>query len=821
MEVNKVHAAVVAALAGAGGLTYQAASAQEGLEEIVVTATRREQNLQEVPISIVAVTGENLEVRGIDTLEELSQAIPNVVATGGGGGTAGTGFSVRGIPNVGTYVDGVWQIDTAGSLVREFVDLDRIEVLRGPQGTRFGRDSTGGAIRIWTKRPTEEFGGNVTAVAGSLDRRDVKATVDIPFSDTVLTKWTAASLSRDGYIENLTTGEKDGAVDQTIFRGDLVWNPTDKLSLRFNYLYNDNTFTEPKVVDAIFRTYGDPGIMDVIGLPEFYGTVPGVEPFSPENNQAGFPGGRVGQWQNRSNMTVANNMEADQVMADINWSFGESMSVEFLTAYTDQYNRLANDWDGSQYDIVYDLNQQDNELWSQEIQFTGGRGRISWLGGAYYWEQDSVSRDTRNVVGEFFSGQYDINYVLNSPICTAPVPPGMRSCNQIIFNAQTGINPGTVPTIAGAAQLRGNGYDRIPHNERDGYAVFGDVTIDIGEKNQLSVGARYHEENVMSEQLVFNANTAPRPTTPTRFHVGDPFAGDRVPTPGAPGSPLEFTYDKVTGRFSFQREFSDNVMGYVSYSEGFNSGGVAAPTIQGVRTELPYKPQTIETYEVGLRSDLLDGKVRFNATWFDTAWRDFQSAGVVYDSQGRQVPQLQTTNVGDAAADGFEFEFTWLPIESLMVNLNLGLLNTEYTDLPPGQTSGHLAWTSDTEFARAPDTSYTIGVEHTAMMKTGGRLRTRVDYNYQSQFWRFEPFLRMDAYPSIPAGIYDESGDWGIVNARLSYAPADGQWEVALIGTNLTDEYMINSGFFHGIWGFDFATVARPREIGASLNFRF
>ena len=118
-------------------------------------------------------------------------------------------------------------------------------------------------------------------------------------------------------------------------------------------------------------------------------------------------------------------MEAEQAMIDINWDFGESMSVEFLTAYTDQYNKLANDWDGSQYDIVYDLNQQDNELWSQEIQFTGGRGRVSWLGGAYYWEQDTTTRDTRNVVGEFFSGQYDINNVLNSPICTGPVPAGI------------------------------------------------------------------------------------------------------------------------------------------------------------------------------------------------------------------------------------------------------------------------------------------------------------------------------------------------------------------------------------------------------------
>jgi iron complex outermembrane receptor protein len=818
MKLNKVHVAVVTALTGASGLMWQTASAQEGLEEIVVTATRREANLQEVPISIVAVTGENLTIRGIDTLEELSQAIPNVVATGGGGGTAGTGFSVRGIPNVGTYVDGVWQIDTAGSLVREFVELDRIEVLRGPQGTRFGRDSTGGAIRIWTKRPAEEFTGNVTAVVGSLDRRDVKAAVDVPLSETVFTKWTAASLSRDGYIENLTTGEKDGAVDQTIFRGDIVWNASDTLSLRFNYLYNDNTFTEPKVVDAIFRTFADPGITDMIGLPEFYGTVPGVEPFNAANNQAGFPGGKVGQWQNRSNMTVANNMEAEQFMADINWDFGENMSVQFLTAYTDQYNKLANDWDGSQYDIVYDLNIEDNELWSQEIQFTGGRGRVSWLGGAYYWEQDTTQRQTRNVVGEFFARQYDLNFVLNSPQCTAPVPAGFTSCNDTIF----GPNGNPALGIDGATALRGNGYDRIPHNLRDGYAVFGDMTIAMGERNEVSIGVRYHEENVMSEQLVFIPGvTAPRPTTPTRFHAGDPFAGTRVPVPGAPGSPLEFTYDKVTSRFAFQHDFSDGVMGYISYSEGFNSGGVAAPTIQGVRTPIPYDPQTIETFEVGLRSDLADGKIRFNATLFDTAWNDFQSAGVVYDANGNQVPQLQTTNVGDAAAQGIEFEFTWLPIESLMINLGLGLLDTEYTELPPNQMSGHLPWTADTEFPRAPDTSYTVGLEHNASMGSGGTLRTRVDYNYQSQFWRFEPFLRMDAYPSIPAGVYDESGDWGIVNARLSYEPADGAWEVALIGTNLTDEYMINSGFFHGIWGFDFATVARPREVGASFNFRF
>ena len=200
MKVTKVHAAVVAALTGASGLTYQTAFAQEGLEEIVVTATRREQNLQEVPISIVAITGDNLEMRGLDSLEDVGQSVPNIVITGGGGGTGNTNFRVRGIPNVGTYIDGVWQVGTGGFLTQEFVELDRIEILRGPQGTMFGRDSTGGALRIWTKRPAEEFGADVTATVGTLDRRDVKGTLDLPLSDKLKSKWTAASLYRDGYI---------------------------------------------------------------------------------------------------------------------------------------------------------------------------------------------------------------------------------------------------------------------------------------------------------------------------------------------------------------------------------------------------------------------------------------------------------------------------------------------------------------------------------------------------------------------------------------------------------------------------------------------
>jgi iron complex outermembrane receptor protein len=204
--------------------TFVAFSAygQEGLEEIVVTATRREANLQQVPISVVAVTGDNLELRGLDSLERVSQAIPNLVVTGGGGGITQTNFTVRGIPNVGTYVDGVWQVGSAGLLTQEFVDIDRIEVLRGPQGTTFGRDSTGGAIRIWTKKPSTEYGADVSATVGTLDRRDAKLIVNLPLTDKLLTKFTGASLYRDGFVHDITTGENNGGLDEKVFRGDIA-----------------------------------------------------------------------------------------------------------------------------------------------------------------------------------------------------------------------------------------------------------------------------------------------------------------------------------------------------------------------------------------------------------------------------------------------------------------------------------------------------------------------------------------------------------------------------------------------------------------------
>jgi iron complex outermembrane receptor protein len=856
MKVSKVHAAVVAALSGVGGLSYQSAFAQAGLEEIVVTAQRREQSLQEVPISIVAISGETMQMRGIDNLEEVSQGVPNVLITGGGGGTGGTNFRMRGIPNVGTYIDGIWQVGTAGFLTQEFVEVDRVEVLRGPQGTNLGRDSVGGAVMIWTKRPAEEFGGDIVATTGSYDRRDVRASLNLPLGENIRSKWTAASMNRDGYITSLTTGQAGGGIDQSVIRGDIVWDASENLDFRFNYTRDESEFVEPRVQDAMFRTYDDPAptwTRFLIGLPELYTYVGNdfrgnpVEPFfNPLNQQAGYPGGRVGKWENRSGTTLPSRYLTEQLSVEANWRLSDNMSLRFLTGQTGQDSDSVVDWDNSQYDLVLDMNRGQLDVFSQDIQLTGGNDRVEWLAGVYYWDQKAKNRNGRWMVNEFQKGLMDVTNVFNSPICNAtgaalePTPATNDNPNNMRFvpgsvgTPLDGLYAGQTVALGGAPtsgagawstcqQLYygsngiGGAYDNASRAGQDGWAVFGEATIHLTDTLDLTVGVRQHDQSGFTVNgVVVPGVSAAKPLDPTQYHVGDPFNfADNASTY------TPFQFDKLTTRLVLQKEFRDNIMGYFSYSEGFNSGGVSAAIINNVRTLFPFQPSTLENTELGMRMDLLDGKLRFNWTVFDTVWADLQAAGVVNDPvTGVQLPTLLTTNVGEASAKGVEVELSILPTENFQINLGMGVLDTAYTKIKPGTMTGHLPLNSGTEFAQAPDSSYTIGLQHTANLSSGATWVSRLDYNYQGQFWRSEPFLRVSGYQVIPDS-FEESGDWAVLNMRFTYQPAEANWSASFFGTNLTNEYMLNSGFFHGIWGYDFATVGRPREAGASLTFRF
>jgi iron complex outermembrane receptor protein len=232
-----------------------------------------------------------------------------------------------------------------------------------------------------------------------------------------------------------------------------------------------------------------------------------------------------------------------------------------------------------------------------------------------------------------------------------------------------------------------------------------------------------------------------------------------------------------------------------------------------------FLPEDLQNYEIGLRSDLADGRLRFNATLFHTNWDDIQLAGESIDDCVNPPvvgTNLRTQNVASAEAEGLEVELSIAPTNNLLFIVNLGLLDTQYVGIAtpvPGLTLS-------TEFSQAPETTGNLGFQHTTNLGGGGTFTTRIDYSYSDQFWRSQiPNFRTEYY-GLPSE-FDEGGDYGLWNMRLAYVPSGSSWEVALFGTNLTDEYYLNSGFFHSLWDIDFATVGRPREVGLELKVRF
>jgi outer membrane receptor protein involved in Fe transport len=621
MKKQSLHVAIVALLAGyAAGhapIAYSqqgGAAASGGLEEIVVTASRREQNLQDVPLAVVAFTGETLQRQGIENMEGLKAVVPNLVIAGGLGGSDQTSFTIRGIPNVGTYIDGIWQVSTGGFLQREFVELDRVEVLRGPQGTLYGRDSTGGAIRMYTKAPGKEFGGQVDMSVGNLNRRDVKGSLDLPITDKFRTRFTVGDYKRDGFITSLTTGAKTGAMDDEVSRADFMWEPSDRVSLRFNAQSDRIVETQARV-----NTYIDPQIGFnsgyQMGLSLAYDIASGGQ-WNCHYTCSGYPGGLVGKWEGRQDITVPSRQFLDQQSADLKVQMTDKIKFEYLLGHTKSDTRQYNDWDAAQFNFYIDYFLAELNLTSHEFQFSGSNDRFTWVGGLYKWNQTGRNRNPAYSMADWIEanppgqpGSYPNhtaqfsyqNQVLPSAACKAtPAQRGITSWNP-------GIAAGYVPAFAaslngllntvqgwpfpcgfisgfpGAADwvtvlaggARPPAGDRLDGSDIDGTALFGEVDVKLGKKFDLVLGYRHHKQS--NDQYSFDLAagiaagiTADKPPGPNmEFTRGGIYDGIR--TPGGQNVAFKADTYRATGSW----HVADNVMLYAGYTEGFNSGGLA------------------------------------------------------------------------------------------------------------------------------------------------------------------------------------------------------------------------------------------------------
>jgi iron complex outermembrane receptor protein len=271
------------------------------------------------------------------------------------------------------------------------------------------------------------------------------------------------------------------------------------------------------------------------------------------------------------------------------------------------------------------------------------------------------------------------------------------------------------------------------------------------------------------------------------------------------GVPVVFdaSFDATTPRIALQYQFSDSIMGYASYSEGFNAGGVNPrfePTLpnNGI---LPYEGEVLGNFEIGVRSDLLDGRLRLNATYFNGTWEDIQVAEVLV------ISTTTTTNAGEAEISGLEVEGEFRATDNFAVNFAFGTLDTAYTDVGQATTIS-----VNSRFPFAPESSYSLGLQWDNALRNGGSVTTRLDYGWMDDFETF----RDDRFISF-GGANDA---YGLASGRVTYTPAEGNWDVSFFGTNLTNEFYRMGGFNAILAGVDQGYVGRPREVGMTLSLR-
>ncbi len=750
VKIGALSAAVAAVVA------FEKPAMAQGLEEVVVTARRREESLQEVPIAITALNTDDIQNRNIDNPEQMNVLIPNVDIRGAGISVGAGNFAIRGIPGVARYIDGVVMNGDVGGL-DSIVELERVEVLRGPQGTYFGKNAIGGAIQYVTQKPLDEFGARVQLRIGEYNRQDVIANVDIPLSDTVRTKITAAQLQRDGYVDSTTTDESYGEQDDQIVRAQLQWTPTDNFEVTFTAMSTrkDTNMAGNVLFDAVDDAgFGRnlPGTYQQIGLP-----------FTDD-----LAYGLRDEWLTAVNFKgPGERLDTDQYIMDLTWNISDSLTFRSLTN-TRELERESNfDIDGTPWAAFDWFLADKQEDQSQEFQLLGSHDKISWVVGLFLNEEDrfNISRFWQAVELEGFCG--------GNPIALPPF-----ICPNLIYDLDQTI--------------------------REDEAIFAEVTFDLTDQLTLTVGARSSTEDFRT--IVYTPNDF------AAFRAGDvephtttfDFSGPVAITPEGPAD-YSASFDATTPRVALQYQFTDDIMGYVSYSEGFNGGGInnAFRDVLPNNGIIPFGSEKLENYELGVRTDLAGGRLRLNATYFTGDWSDIQIGQVLV------ISTQTTTNAGKAELDGFEIEGLFQATDNFGLSFGLGLLDTVYTDV--GNANPAILQAGQ-DFIFAPEMTYNIGLQWDGETSNGGGIMGRIDYGWIDDHTTF-----LDA--RFRASSKGEA--YGLLSGRLQYTTPNDDWTVALYGTNLTNEFYRFSGFNAILAGVDQGYPGRPREVGVQFQLNF
>lgn len=759
--------------------------AQKLLEEVVVTARRREESLQDVPVAVTALTAEALERRQILSTTDLDRVTPSMQFTSYGqlsGNNSAAVVFIRGVgqidptpavdPGVGIYVDDVYMGRAVGGAM-EFFDTADIQVLRGPQGTLFGRNTIGGAVLINTVIPGDIFEGQVRATVGDDGLWEVFGAASLPINDDAALRLAVGARQRDGYVTREFDGQDLGNEDVISARGTLRWDFGEdvELLLRVDHAEEDENGS-PFVFKGINTTAPVPAISSVgAGCPgatiPFAPLVPGDPrfgaPFVPEIDDARCANNfwDRGPYTNGGTARVESTFEATGASATLNWRLNEALALHSITAWRDTEWTGIRDADNTPFTILTTDYTSDSEQLSQELRLDIEQERLHGVAGVYWFDEDTFDR---------------VTVPLNFP----PSPPLIAS------------------VLAGGPGSRDLQYVDLT---TESIAVFTEWTFDLSEVFSLSGGLRWTEDDKGMRGTIFNVfpETLPDP---------NPLPDRAIPD----GGPLFIypdwfydTYDKLTYSASAQYRFTDNAMGYVSYATSFKSGGFNqrynAPPPGFV--PVAFDEETVETLEFGLKSDLTDS-LRMNAAVFFSDYDDIQ---LVY----RIGPVPLLFNAGTASIDGVELEFQYVPNTALIIEGGFSYLDDTIDEITevPGATA---TIGPDNSLPFTPEWQANLGIGYSFGLANGWSLTPRLDASYTDEQF----------FDAGNTAITAQLDSVTVTNFSLVLGDDNGRWDVGLFVDNLTDElYPVQGNASLATLGYAEIIYARERNWYLRANYNF
>jgi iron complex outermembrane receptor protein len=767
---------------------YAADQAAGGIEEVVVTAQFREQKLQDTPIAITAVNSEMLEARNQTSLAAVAQQAPsvNLRETGGAFGP-GMSARIRGVgqadfdpafePGVGIYIDDVYYPSLTGANF-DLLDLDRVEIARGPQGVLGGRNSEGGSIKLYTQKPKGDNSGSIRMTYGSRSLLDMRATGDFALvPNTLSLRVSGVSRKQKGYVSrydygclhptsgipvNSTMGDcflgTEGGKDYSAGRAALRWTPNESFEANLSAdVTLDNSESAAIVLQAVNPTAGG-ALFSNTCFPAPAGGTPTCVPYTstfipsdPYISYASFTGVRpqnlFGPPNSLAGSTISFSPQTHTKVwgsnLTLDWKLADSLALKSITSYRRFDSRWSEDNDVSPVSGSLGAEHIFNHSFSEELRLNGNFGSLlDYTLGGYYFDQTTT-----------------------------------YATHQFL--------PYAVPGF----EFYGN--DPV---DASSYAAFLNTTWHPFDGFNVNAGVRYtHEEKDYAY---------------SRLPVGGSLVLGLDSLNGYVGS---YSGSKVDYRLNLDYRWNDMLMTYASVSTAFKGGGSNARPF-GPGQVVPFDKENLTAYEVGIKSDFFDRRVRLNVAGYINKYKDIQLTLLTCPSLIPQAPCAATFNAGDADIKGVEVEAEVHPTDALSIEAAVSTLQFKYTRLAAGPNGENI--TGLTVGQQAPGTiklQWSAGIQYDFGLPGGATLTPRFDYAFQGGFNTNAVF----ADSNRVAG-------YGLSTARITWKSPEDTWEAALVGSNLFDKVYYLSNFDLLISsGAQYGMIGAPREFSFEVKKKF